>query len=729
MPRPVDFDPFAEEPTAVPPAEPGWMDWIKSGFTGEGRTQYPDAPEFGAVYEDSLPKSAVPAMQKLTVGGTAEDEAFADQIAAREWKAGRQAVSQSAITPDPAAQIDILRKAIPGLEVQPDKFGNVMLKTPNMKDFTYLNKPGISSRDWEEFGTQTAATAPILGWGGGMNILARPALNRAAAVTAASNSLPGLMMRGGAAGVGASVAQDVGAMAAGSEQGVDPGRAVIQGVIGGAAPAVVSGVGAVAGGVGAVADATGDFFRTAFRPAAQARREVQGAFATDARVGGLNPVGGAQDRINAANRGQDLRVMDFGGETTRALARKSANISPAARDMLMRVITPRGAKMATGRRGQDLIENEFGLARSTELARQDLRQQALNARTPLYRQANQQGAAGLDSPILQQLQTSPIFQRAMAAAERRVQDQAATPGWVSTGVRGHNSGHYTLEFWDQTKRVLDDYAREARRAGRDHEGALLESMARSLRNDLDQAVPIYQQARGTAATFFGQDDALEAGAEFARGGRYNLDDARRAFQALNPAERNLFQEGFADVLVQRIRQNPRYLNQLRDLPAEFDRVQLALGPQRFAELEGFMRIEQIMQRAKDAMGNSTTARQLRELDQKFGGNIWNWIGGGATGSGLATMSPTAMLTGFLIMGGKKAHDALDRRVAEQVARLLTSSDPDVFLRGIQQAGRSPIIEAIRAFDHMLTDAGIPQLTPLAVQTGVNANSYEPEERR
>lgn len=685
MPRPVDFDPFADEPAEAPaPAPPqGWGEWLSSMATGEGRTEFPETGEFKPAYMEST--------------GYALDE-------------GIGAIDRSAVTPDPQAQLDILKKAIPGLETQTDKFGNLMLKTPNMKDFTYLNKPGASARDMDEFGTQTLATLPILGWAGG------------------ARTVGGLMGRGLAGGAAASVAQDAGAIAQGSEQGVDLGRAAIQGGIGAALPGAVAGAGAIVGGVGAVADATGDFFRTAFRPGAQARREVQGAFATDARTGGLNPVGGPQDRISAANRGQDLRTMDFGGETTRALARKSANISPAARDMLMRVITPRSAKMATGRRGQDLIENEFGLSRSSELARQELQQQARNARQPLYRQAYSQGAAGIDSPVLQQLQASPVFQRAMRLAERRVQDQAATPGWVSTGLRGRG-GNYTLEFWDQTKRVLDDYASAAARAGRNHEATLIQSMARSLRDDLDSAVPIYRQARGTAATFFGQDGALEAGATFARGGRYNMDEARRAFQALNPAERNLFQEGFADVLVQRIRQNPRYINQLRDIPAEFDRVQLALGPQRFAELEGFMRIEQIMQRMKDAMGNSTTARQLSELEQRFGGGIWNWIGGGATGSGLATMSPTAMLTGLLIMGGKKAHGAMDRRVAEEVSRLLTSSDPEVFLQGIHQAGQSRILDAIRAFDHVLTDAGIPQVTPLAVQTGVNMNSYEPEPPR
>jgi hypothetical protein len=132
------------------------------------------------------------------------------------------AINRSAITPDPKAQLDILRRNIPGLESQEDRFGNIMLRAPGMgiNDWTYLNRPGISGRDWEEIGTQTIATLPFgaaVGLGG--NLLGRAAI-------------------GGAALGGASVAQDVAATAMGSEQGIDPTRAAIS-----------AGVGTVAGPV------------------------------------------------------------------------------------------------------------------------------------------------------------------------------------------------------------------------------------------------------------------------------------------------------------------------------------------------------------------------------------------------------------------------------------------------------------------------------------------------
>lgn len=687
MPREVEFDPFADEAGALPPdaasaPKKSWGEWAKSLVTGHDRTEFPNAPEFKPAYR------------------------YTPEVAGEgEPGAGLMAIERSAITPDPAAQLDILKKAIPGLESKTDKFGNLMVKTPGMMSFAYLNKPGASARDLDEIGTQTLATLPLAGMAGlGRSTLAK-------------------MGTGLAAGATSSVALDAAATVAGSEQGVDPTRAALTGAIGAGIPAAIGATGAVVGGVGALANRTGDFVRSAMRPAAQAQREVQGAFNADARSGGLAPIGPA-DRTAAQSRGQDLRVVDFGGETTRALARKSANISPAARDAIMRVITPRSGPQEVGRRGQSLIENEFGLARSSELARQELAQQGRTARQSLYNQAYSQGAGGLDSPVLQQLQTSPLMQRAMARADGMLRDRAATPGWHTTGRVGANGTNFTLEYWDMVKQALDDYAGQAFRQGRNAQGTLIAQMARDLRNDLDAAVPLYRQARGTAATFFDANDALEAGQAFARGGRYNLNDAQRAIQALNPAERNLFREGFADDLVQRIRQNPRYLNQIRDIPAEFDRAQLALGAQNFNELEGFLRLEQIMQRVKDAMGNSTTARQLHEMGQRFGGEFWNMASGSVGGGpGTTTLSPTAIIMGALMGGGKRAHDQVDRQVAEEVAQLLTSADPDVFLQGIRQLGDGRILEAIRAFDHMLTDAGIA--LPTAVRAGV-AQSYQPQ---
>jgi hypothetical protein len=682
-----DAQPVASQP---PPDDQGWMSsaWsgVKSAFTGEGRTEFPEAQEFGPAYFSRSP-------------GADGNPPMAS---------GAPAIMQSAISPDEEAQFDIIKKAIPGLERKQDAHGNIMLKAPGMSDFAYLNKPGLSGRDLDEFGTQTLATAPLLGWAGG------------------ARSMLGLMGRGALALPVASATQDVIAGQAGSEQGIDPERAAISGAIGAAIPA---GIG-VAKGISSYLGETGRRARSAIQnvqdPQAAARREVQAAFQRDFESGQLanrpaRPSGwraGAAltpaERQQATGRNQDLRVMDYGGENVAREGRKAANLSPSAKNEIMRVIGDRFETQSP--RAGGLIEGEMNLARSSQMIRDDLRTQARNLRAPLYNQAYQQGASGIDTPLLDQLQRSGTFQRAMGRAERMLADQNAMPNWrqwqAQSGQGG--AGPYTLAFWDQTKRALDDYAGQALRAGRNNQAATFSEMARQLREELDRVVPIYRQARSTAARFFGEEDALEAGRNFAKG-QFNWRDAEQAVNRLNTAERSLFSEGFADELMQRISatsDRSNLLNRIAQSDMERNRIRIALGQQRFDQIEAFFRVENIMEKMRNAMGNSTTAQQASDMMKGYSGvNL---------GFNLGTLrDPAAAIIGAIAAGGRAAQLRINENVAEEIGNLLTSRDPDLFLQGLQQAARHPIIDALRAFDDMIAD-----LTPVAVQTGVNQNFYD-----
>lgn len=676
---------------APAPDNRGWLDktWsgVKSAFTGEGRTEFPDRPEFQSAYQ-GLPMSREE--QAAYLGGDSER------------RRGVAALRQSQVTPDEEAQFDILKKAIPGLERKQDKHGNIMLRAPGMSDFAYLNRPGMSQRDVEEFATQTFATAPILGW-------------------ATRGAKLGTQIARGVSGMtAASVEQDALAMAAGSDQGIDPGRALFSGVVGGAIPAA----GATARMLTGAAVAGGNRLRSAVQgitdPQGVARREVQHAFLRDAQSGSLaNRQRAAQlaDIPEATANRQDLRVMDFGGETVTREARKAANLSPAAKDPMMRVIGDRYKGQAG--RLSDLFTTRWNLGGSAEIAREQLRDAARNARAPLYNQAFRQGSGGIDSPILQRLQTSPVFQRAMGRSERTLQDQAAIPGWNTTGMRAPN-GQFTLEFWDQVKRNLDDYAGQAFRTGRNSQGAQLTSMARTLRQELDSQVPLYRQARGTAQEYFNADDALEAGRNFAKG-NFNAQDAQQHFNRLNTQERQLFTEGFADEFVQKVRasgDSSNILNRIAQSPMERDRLRLALGQGRYDQLDSFLRLEGIMDKMRFAMGNSTTAQQAADLLKGYGVQV---AGGGLGVYGTITGDPTTAIVGAILAGSRAAQLRVNENIAREVAELLTSTDPQVFLQGLQQLGRQPISDAIRAFDSLLASSGI--VWPVAAQTTIN-QTYE-----
>ncbi|MCK1465776.1 hypothetical protein IVB34_47710 [Bradyrhizobium sp. 2] len=86
---------------------------------------------------------------------------------------------------------------------------------------------------------------------------------------------------------------------------------------------------------------------------------------------------------------------------------------------------------------------------------------------------------------------------------------------------------------------------------------------------------------------------------------------------MTPQERQLFQDGFVSRFVETLNQvgdRRNILNQIASSPAAREKLNVALGPQRAAELEAGLRVEGIMDLARNAVqGNSTTARQLAEL--------------------------------------------------------------------------------------------------------------------
>src|SRR5882724_3786559 len=466
-------------PQAAPPVPADNTTWLGRRLQGVGdmvsgakTTEYPDAQEFRAAYE-AMPMS--PEEQGSFVKATWLPHA----AEAGSRGAGITALNRADITPNPQAQVDILKKAIPGLEQATDAHGNIMLRAPGMTGYAYLNKPGLSLKDASEGVLQTAATAPLLGPAG-----------RAASVT-------GQIVKGALGAGAASVGQDLAATAAGSEQGVDTDRALLSAGLGAAVPLTTA---AARGAVGYVGNKIGqarNLTQNIVDPAGAAQRELQGAFQADFDSGALNNadrVAQPSDRAVAAGMNQDLRAMDFGGGNVEREARKAANFSPSAKDSLMRVIgdrfegqTQRADELVTGGTGASIAQG-FGLSRSSDAARQDLMNQARNARAPLYNQAFAAGQVGIDTPVIDQLQKSGTFQKAMGRAEYTLQDQNSLPGWRPwTAQSSPNGGAYTLAYWDQVKRNLDDYAGQAIRQGKKNQAAIITEMARQLRGELDQA--------------------------------------------------------------------------------------------------------------------------------------------------------------------------------------------------------------------------------------------------
>lgn len=638
---------------------------IAEAADGSSRTEHPNASEFLPALET--------AARERGVAGTYETTPHLG------------AVARSAVSPDANAQVDILRANIPGLEVQRDRFGNVMLRAPGegVNDWTYLNRPGFSRRDIEEFGVGTLATAPFLAVGGIGSTLFRRALSMA-----------------GALGAG-EVTRDVAATAMGSEQGIDPARAAVAAGLGAVtAPGVPT---AIAGGLGRVVAAPLENVTAALRgrinPEREGFRRVGTALQRD-EAAGATALTDAEQQMAAANM-QPVAAIDTGGETTRALARQNANVSPEARGTLDRFI--QGRFETQTQRVADFIEQAVGAPANAHVARQAIEGGQQQTLPPLYQAAYRHGAAGVYTPSLEAIAQEPAMQAAMRAAEQAMQRRQAS-GMLQTSSRGP-TGNPTLEYWDQVTRYLRDRVDTLRQSGSREEAAQYSGMRTRLLAELDAAFPSYRNARGAAATFFRSADALEAGEAFART-NFDLAGARTALGQMTPNEVAQFRQGFASHMLERLNvvgDRRNIVTQVAGSPAAREKLEIALGANAARELEAFMRIEAMMDLPRGAMGNSTTTRQLVEL---------GLLG---TGVGLAGLNqnptdPAAVVpivAAALSAASRRGAAHVDQNVARHIATILTSQDPAVRQRALQQvAHNGSAMRALRSLDESL--AGAPR---------------------
>jgi hypothetical protein len=397
-------------------------------------------------------------------------------------------------------------------------------------------------------------------------------------------------------------------------------------------------------------------------------------------------------------------IADVGGEPARALARSAANISPEARQTLNQAITPRfqqqGERVSST--VQDMFPENLDYASNLEALNNLAREQ--NA--PAYKRAFEQGSTGVFSPDLYTLTQASAVRKAMQGVPARASNrqaietlqQGSTEPIINPfdfdqagnliAKQGMKASDANLAYWDTVRQNLDTRINEM--VARNQTGGELNdlmSLRTSLNNALDNIVPSYEAARGTASKFFDAEDAYQAGMNF---GSFNnpkkISQAQQAYNQYNPAEQELFARGYAANLLGKInsaKDNQSIINSaFAASPTARAKNAMALGPERANALETQLQYEKIMDALRPAVqGGSTTARQLAEYGLA-----------GAAGSALSGNLPTTpeglagALTGIALRAGK---GNIDASVARNVANLLTSKDPMVLQRLMSMSVKQP----------------------------------------
>ncbi len=557
-------------------------------------------------------------------------------------------------------------------------------------------------------------------------------------VGAQAATLPGRMAT--SAGVGAVLG---GAAGAGEGEGaidrISRGAtgAAIGGAIGGVAPAAIEGVISAGRGIRDLAQPVANAIRGVKNPEGEAARRVAIGIERDIRndpnaVNRLTP----EEFIASQQSGGPATLMDLGGETTRGLARSAANTSPEGRSLLNRAINDRFEGQVQRVTGWLRKMFHYPDAAAQAEALENVRRTVNRAN---YRQAMKEGDRSIFSPELDRLMGSPAVVEAMRKASTSGKDRAITEGLgamrqgvkvengVVTFTRGPNGvpTYPNLAFWNATKKELDDTADSAARAGRNSEASVARDLARALRNELDQHVPSYKQARAGAAHFFDAEDALKAGQNFVSK-NMTPNDARRAIAQMTPQERQLFQDGFISKFVDdlnKVGDRRDVLNKIAESPAAREKLEVVLGHQRAQEFEASLRVEGIMDLARSAVqGNSTTVRQLTELG--LAGGTYGFSGGGLN----PFTDPGAVMNAALVYGAARGKGKIDEKLSKRVAELLVSNNPERLLQGIRLATKNPaLFNSLRAFDRGLARVGGEQapIAPALQAAGVSRAEDQP----
>jgi len=482
----------------------------------------------------------------------------------------------------------------------------------------------------------------------------------------------------------------------------------VGGAIGAVAPPLVEGGAKL---IGAAVSTPINMLRAAANPTGAAERAVGRAYNEAATI---DP--SAVNRLAPSELvpGGPQAVMDTLGQPGRNLARSAANISGGAKDTLNQTLDPRfesqGARLTQWLRSTFNYPDAHGQQQAIDKV-----EKTVNRAN--YGRAYKDGDKPILSPVLERFFGSPAVQDAIRSAITTGKDRAITEGFGGfrspftitpdgrlTFNRGPNGvpTYPNLQFWDYTRRELSNAAKKAERAGGMEDASRLGDLSRALNKELDRLVPSYQDARQGAAKFFGAENALEAGQKFVTE-NFALPQTRAALAKMSPMERQLFQDGFVSRYMEVLDKVPDRADVVRRIyntPDAKQRFHLVLGPQRAAELETVLRVENIMQQGLRAVqGHSTTALQLITAGAA-----------GAGGGGYLGFDPTTSgIAAALAAAGKRG---IDQRVAQNVAEMLTSSDPAVLNRGIKMiASNQRLLGVLRSADSASVRVGSSQGGP------------------
>ena len=383
--------------------------------------------------------------------------------------------------------------------------------------------------------------------------------------------------------------------------------------------------------------------------------------------------------------GSEAMLADVLGEPGRSLARSTANVSPAAREILENASTDRMAGQPDRLIDSLLAAGGLDQPRTLEELQKAARKSAQPAIGKAYEEARSLGY-DISPDIIKDLLQSHIVKGAhddgVKIARARMISEAAKRGIVDGDIL--KNGPSNLAILDETKQSLDALAAPDLGKAKTNTQSIAGTMAKTLRDRIDTFMPEYGGARDLAQQLYRQQDAIALGARGAK--PYVPANFARQAEALNPTHKADLAKGYSAGIIDRIanrRTTPGVVDALFGSKRQKDAMNASLGANA-SNVQKQLDAERTFAQTHRALtGNSTTARQL--ADMAVGGGLGLAFGGNPISMGAGALGALAF-----------------RKVGEGAVRKMSAK---------RQASTAPIIAELLKGRHLPREV-LTQPTPL-----------------
>lgn len=365
-----------------------------------------------------------------------------------------------------------------------------------------------------------------------------------------------------------------------------------------------------------------------------------------------------------ADLGPDAALADVLGTGGTAAGRRAANISPEARQMLTDFVS--GRKGAQNTRVVGDMQDLAGLPRGSMVTVEDLIAEANQKAGPQITAAYQTArSVGKDIPLdaFDNIITTPVGVKAF---------RQALDNMTSRAARDPKAGG-NLAVLDETKRLLDGYAKQGYRAG-DPMASEYAATAKALRERIDQILGSgeeYATARALRQQAYATEDAIRAGETLGK----PVVPTNLPGKAGNvtPADKRALAQGYVAQQTGSLLNKNSTEGAIGQLYTPMGRTaaDAALGPGALDKTLARERAFNITNR--EIVGNSTTGRQIAEMagwgmgaasiSQLMGNDIW-----------------TTGLTGFLGAVGRRSIPTLARKLVTDNQRTVAPFLADILTK-------------------------------------------------